>query len=374
MGRLYLAAALLLAAAVACPAAAPVVAGKTTAAGVPVNVVTVDLNDAGVRVTAGVASGYPFASESFRAFIERAQPAAAINGTFFGKSNLSPVGDLVIGGRVLHVGRLGTPIAVQGGRSISFPSLRVGRDKAWEGYSSVVCAGPRLLCGGRYVLNAWAEGFRDRRLLGRAPRAAIGLTSHNKLLLATVSRSISLWQLARVMRALGAVEAVNLDGGSSCGLYCQGRTITRPGRGLTNFIAVYTRPEAYEMARSQLVPFGFLEGRLAPAAPDWVGKAMAAVGSIQIVEPRQGEVLTGWAPVTMRPGDKNIEYAVLSLDGATRCITNTLPYTYHLDSSSVPDGEHTLSVVGFTGDGSPGPTSEVRVRVANALQQASGTR
>jgi len=345
---------------------------KLRLAGVPANVVTVDLNDAGVRVAAGAARGFPYASESFSSILERTRPTAAINGTFFGNANLSLVGDLVVVGKLLHVGRLGTPIAVSVGNVVSFPDLEQGRREAWAGFSSVVCAGPRLLSGGQYVLAAKSEGFRDRRLLGRARRAAIGLTGANKLLLVTVTRSVSLWELAKMMRAAGAVEAVNLDGGSSSALYCQGKTITRPGRGLTNFILVYTDPERYAQYREELAPYRYLSGQIAPANPSLVGKAVGVSGAISIVSPQEGETVTGTVAVKLDTRDKNIQYAVLSVNGTARSFTNTLPYTYQLDSRALEDGEHLISVVGYTQEGMAGPSSEVRVRVMNGLSQAPG--
>lgn len=44
-----------------------------------VHVITVDLNNPGVRVTPFVAQGFPSAAEDFASMIRRAQPVAAIN-------------------------------------------------------------------------------------------------------------------------------------------------------------------------------------------------------------------------------------------------------------------------------------------------------
>ena len=46
-------------------------------------------------------------------------------------------------------------------------------------------------------------------------------------------------QWARVMKALGCRDAMNLDAGASLAMSYRGRTLIRPGRNLTNLLAVY---------------------------------------------------------------------------------------------------------------------------------------
>lgn len=352
--------------------ALPVVAGpvgyaKVGAAGVSAHVVSVDLNDPGVRVTAGAAESFPRAAERFSDFVARTSPAAAITGTFFG-GHLSLVGDVVVAGKMLHYGRqVGTPIAVTGGRQVSFPLLKEGRLDAWEGYSTVVCAGPRLLKDGRCVLNARKEGFRDRRLFGRARRCAIGLTAKNKLLLVATTQNITLGQLAAFMKGIGAVEAVNLDGGSSTGLYYGGSFAVKPGRNLTNFISVYTSAESYAQARPQLVPIGFLEGGVAPLDPALAGIPVAGGSQlgVRITSPQPGATVNGAIQVAVQRADKAVSYAVISVDGSPSCITNNLPFSHRLDTTGLADGPHTIAAVGFREDGTRGAVAQVQVQVAN---------
>jgi len=341
-----------------CPAlAGPVAYTRTTASGVPVNVVGVDLNDPNVHVTAGVAGGFPAGSESFRSFIARTHPDAAINGTFFGQSNLSLTGDLVVAGKLLAVGQVGTPVAVAGTNGVCFPTLGEGRDGGWAGFSSVVCAGPRLLSEGKIVVDGRAEGFRDRRVLGSARRSAVGLTPRNKLLLVTTRRAVTLTGLAKAMLALGATEAVNLDGGTSSALYCQGRYLTSPGRRLTNFILVYSSPQQFAAARMELAPRRFLEGQIAPASP---AGDLAPV-SISLRGARDED--DGTILVRLDSSDKRLGYAILCVNGVPRCITNTLPHLYRLDTNELGEGQHVISVTGYTPDGKPGPAEELTVRV-----------
>jgi len=88
-------------------------------------------------------------------------------------------------------------------------------------------------------------------------RAALGLTATNKLLLVTIARPITLSRLAKLMKALGARDAINLDGGTSTAIAYRGRVLHRPGRRLTNVLLVYDFPAAYRAARSQILPRGW---------------------------------------------------------------------------------------------------------------------
>jgi hypothetical protein len=99
-----------------------------------------------------------------------------------------------------------------------------------------------------------SEGFHDRGLFRRAVRSAIGITKYNKLLLVTVSRPVYLSRLAKIMKGLGAVNAVNLDGGSSTALCYKGRVFNHPSRRLTNWILIYDSPEVYAKVKNRLSP------------------------------------------------------------------------------------------------------------------------
>ena len=78
----------------------------------------------------------------------------------------------------------------------------------------------------------------------------MGVTPENKLLLLTTRQPVSLHQLARIFSDLGAVDAVNLDGGSSSAMYHSGKMVTRPRRRLTNLIAIYAKGAAPDQSRA----------------------------------------------------------------------------------------------------------------------------
>jgi exopolysaccharide biosynthesis protein len=107
-------------------------------------------------------------------------------------------------------------------------------EDAWQDVQEAVGAGPRLLTDGAVTYAPEAEGFSSPKILSLGGlRSAIGVTRDGKVLLVTVSGP-TMAQLAQVMLKLGAVHAMNLDGGASSGLYCKGSMLTTPGRELSN--------------------------------------------------------------------------------------------------------------------------------------------
>jgi hypothetical protein len=104
-------------------------------------------------------------------------------------------------------------------------------------------AGPRLLTAGRVTVDPASEGFTQAKILAAAgARSAIGLTARKEVLLA-VFPSATVREAAEAMRALGAVEAMNLDGGASSGLVCGGEYLVQPGRRIANAVVVRPRLE-----------------------------------------------------------------------------------------------------------------------------------
>jgi Phosphodiester glycosidase/SPOR domain len=106
----------------------------------------------------------------------------------------------------------------------------------------VLNGGPRLLRRGRIDITAAAEGFDHPGDPGfyyafglrRNPRTMAGVTRDGRLLLVAVdgrapgySAGLNFEEQALVMRALGAGDAVNLDGGGSTTMTVRGNVVTR---------------------------------------------------------------------------------------------------------------------------------------------------
>lgn len=102
----------------------------------------------------------------------------------------------------------------------------------------VVGAGPRLVRNGVECVTALEEKFQRDVATGRAPRTVVGLTRKNELLLLVAdgrrpeeSIGLTLQEAARLMIELGAVNALNLDGGSSTTFVIDGSVVNSPSDG-----------------------------------------------------------------------------------------------------------------------------------------------
>lgn len=105
------------------------------------------------------------------------------------------------------------------------------------GIRHAVQGGPQLVRNGEVFVPYDWEGFSAAFARMRTARSAIGITKAGKVLLVAVDRpdrgrtGMSLFELARTMRDLGAVHAMNLDGGGSTTLVVGGRVVTALPRG-----------------------------------------------------------------------------------------------------------------------------------------------
>lgn len=109
-----------------------------------------------------------------------------------------------------------------------FSTLRVGdklklivtTDPDWSDVKHAIGGGPFLVKDSNIYVDREAQQFSLENV--RAPRTAVGVTKDDHLLLVTVdgrqkdiSIGVTFYELAALMIELGAVNAMNLDGGSS---------------------------------------------------------------------------------------------------------------------------------------------------------------
>lgn len=111
-------------------------------------------------------------------------------------------------------------------------------DRVFPGMRHILGAGPTLLRGGQVAITAEAERFRPDVALGRAPRTAVGLVPGGGTLLMVAdgrqprrAAGLTLAELAERLRALGATEAINLDGGGSSAMAIRGQLVNQPSDG-----------------------------------------------------------------------------------------------------------------------------------------------
>jgi exopolysaccharide biosynthesis protein len=213
-----------------------------TVAGVAVRVIRVNLNDPRVKLDVQVAEGCPRAAEPFSTMVARSQPTIAINGSYFSKETLSPIGDIVCGGRKVHSGMMGTALAITEDNQAVIRRVKWGHAEDWSGYETVLGCGPALVLDGQEDVRPSKEGFRDPHVMGTTRRMGVGVTADNRLVIVTTLAPVSFQKWAAVMRSLGCRSAMNLDAGASLAMYYRGKTLIKPGRNLTNLLLVHVRP------------------------------------------------------------------------------------------------------------------------------------
>jgi hypothetical protein len=106
-------------------------------------------------------------------------------------------------------------------------------DPRWQRVRDILCGGPRLVARGQPVSDP--EGYPEAFLYRRHPRTAVGVAPDGTVILLVVDGrapehglGMTIPELATEMRRLGAVEALNLDGGGSTTLVVHGRVVNRP--------------------------------------------------------------------------------------------------------------------------------------------------
>ncbi|MBB5931407.1 exopolysaccharide biosynthesis protein [Streptomyces echinatus] len=108
---------------------------------------------------------------------------------------------------------------------------------------SIVSAAPTLVKDGSIDIDAAAEGFVDPPYTSfgyawasvRQPRTLAGIDKLGRLLLVTVdgrltngSEGFTVYESAAFMKSLGAVQAINLDGGGSTAMTVNGKLVNHP--------------------------------------------------------------------------------------------------------------------------------------------------
>jgi hypothetical protein len=111
--------------------------------------------------------------------------------------------------------------------------------QAYENLLMGIGGGPTLVKNGevRITYNEEVMFGSGVELTDRRPRTAVGYTSDNKMIIfiaeggLITSSGATLQQTAEIMLSLGAVEAMNLDGGGSTTMAVNGRLFNRPSGG-----------------------------------------------------------------------------------------------------------------------------------------------
>jgi Phosphodiester glycosidase len=168
----------------------------------------------------------------------------AIVGGFYVRPGGPPLGDVWVDGEALAVEPFDDPwhqeracLHADGGEVAIRPRRELG-----EPSGHLLQAGPKLVGGRRLVVRAGRdpEGFSagarqfDSDITdGRYPRAALGVNGSELIAVACEGRAdheagLTMDELASAMQGLGAVEAINLDGGGSASLVVDRELLNTP--------------------------------------------------------------------------------------------------------------------------------------------------
>lgn len=175
-------------------------------------------------------------------FGTKATALAAVNGNFFDVKNGGSVDFVRVDGKIINSNRL----EKNGNRAFHQRSAVVIEDgkialKKWDGSTDweknliekdVLLNGPLLALNG---INEALDTGAFNRL--RHPRTCLGIKPNGRVILLTVdgrnenSAGMSLFELTKIMRWLGCVDAINFDGGGSTTLWVNGY----PNNGVVNY-------------------------------------------------------------------------------------------------------------------------------------------
>ncbi len=173
------------------------------------------------------------------------RPEAIVAG-FFVRDPWRPLGEVRIGGQTVAHEPIVAPfgperscVHVEPGGGIT---LAPRREIAAAPPGDLVQAGPLLVAGDRVVvgdedregLSAGAGQFDSDITAKRHPRCALGINGDELFAVCCdgrrtgVDAGLDLAELARLLIALGATDALNLDGGGSATLVHRGHLLNRP--------------------------------------------------------------------------------------------------------------------------------------------------
>jgi hypothetical protein len=124
----------------------------------------------------------------------------------------------------------------------------------WRSAYSMLGGGPQIIKAGKVDINDKQEKMSPTFRTDRHPRTAIAKLASGQLLLITVdgrqpgvSAGMSLEMLADALLELGAVDAINLDGGGSTAMVVRDKLVNRPSdqtgeRPVSDAILVFSKP------------------------------------------------------------------------------------------------------------------------------------
>jgi exopolysaccharide biosynthesis protein len=186
---------------------------------------------------------------------ERSQDSVTLYNSYYGLSTgTNEFGKeyVITAGKVSAISPQNTPLhagsivlSAHGTAATVMATLKVGDSvsveqslgTAFDQVPYAIGAGPMLVKDGHVFVTATQEEFAPDIAAGRAPRTALGLTKTGHLLFVVIdgrklnSKGLTLVELANFMQELGALQAMNFDGGGSSELVINGIVMNKPSDG-----------------------------------------------------------------------------------------------------------------------------------------------
>ena len=143
-------------------------------------------------------------------------------------------------------------------------TVKLSSSMGWADVSDSIGGIPELVRGGKVTLSH----CDDSDFCGENPRTGIGVTAGGIVLLVVVDGRRSGWssgmrliEFAQLFKYLGAVDAMNLDGGGSATMVVRGRIVNKPSdssgeRPVTTAVLVLPRQDAGGTALMASAPTG----------------------------------------------------------------------------------------------------------------------
>jgi hypothetical protein len=139
-------------------------------------------------------------------------------------------------------------LSLQAGSAVTL-SWTLGRTNVWDAVGGF----PILVANGARVVGTCTTSLCS----SRNPRTGVGVTADGKILMVVVdgrqprwSVGVALPKFAAIFRKLGAVTALNLDGGGSSTMVVKGQVVNRPSggreRSISNVVMVLPGPDPGE--------------------------------------------------------------------------------------------------------------------------------
>ena len=111
-------------------------------------------------------------------------------------------------------------------------TLDIKLNPEWKDVNHIISGGPYLVKNGEVFVDMTEQKLAS--VGGRNPRTAIGYTESGNLIMLTAdgregaSVGLTLNELANIMKGLGCINAMNLDGGGSTVMFIKGQVVNRP--------------------------------------------------------------------------------------------------------------------------------------------------